>query len=430
VKNIISIQQVERHIDRYIENKKPQKEILINHRRLIKIKKNHLNLKNSDVIKNIRYCNIFFVADRPNHFFLRVSKSMKKKGIKTCLITRWGISNQERNFFDEIVLYDSFYDLKKIEELKKKKFYVQQWTGYNFLGVYIFLINKQTSCNINDLTKFLVKKKKDYRRLGLQKKEVEFELKCEKYILENAKLVTHFYHDSVFSKFENNIKKRVNKNIIYFPSYPLKDFFFNKKRDKPKNKVNFLYPGMVRDDTKSKAFFSDSRLDGTREVITKKKFYLFIYNNPQIYLNNKNLNFYLEKEAKKNKFLSFQKGYQPWHLKRYTKKFHFGTMPFYYNKFFTSEMLHGPMGTKIFTYIEQCLPFIVTYKTKAQSDFVNKYKVGFTLNSRQDILNLDRILKTNLKNYPKFIENIKNFRKKFSMDVMVNIIIKKIGITK
>ena len=105
-------------------------------------------------------------------------------------------------------------------------------------------------------------------------------------------------------------------------------------------------------------------------------------------------------------------------------------MPFYYNKFFTSEMLHGPMGTKIFTYIEQCLPFIVTYKTKAQSDFVNKYKVGFTLNSRQDILNLDRILKTNLKNYPKFIENIKNFRKKFSMDVMVNIIIKKIGITK
>ena len=105
-------------------------------------------------------------------------------------------------------------------------------------------------------------------------------------------------------------------------------------------------------------------------------------------------------------------------------------MPFYYNKFFTSEMLHGPMSTKIFTYIEQCLPFIATYKTKVQSDFVNKYKVGFTLNSRQDILNLDRILKKNLKNYPKFIENIKNFRKKFSMDVMVNIIIKKIGITK
>ena len=51
------------------------------------------------------------------------------------------------------------------------------------------------------------------------------------------------------------------------------------------------------------------------------------------------------------------------------------------------------ISTKIFTYIEQGLPIIVTNKMPSLSDFIEKHELGIVLKNKYEITNLKTIIK-------------------------------------
>ena len=426
----LTIEKVERFIDNFIENKKPPISLLRKYRKKTGISSSQIRLSNKSAEDKLNRCNLIFVADRPNFYFLRVSLALRKLGYKTCLITRWGVMKDERRFFNTVFIYNNFKELRLLKNIKKSKIYVQQWIGYNFLPVYVNLIvNRKIGCNINDYTSTIHKDKKDHRLFNFVKAELDFDFKCEKYILNNIDFVTSFYSDKAYHPFGKKIVKRVNKHLHFFPSYPITDFFYNKKRKLNSKNFNFLYVGMVAREGQ----ISSERLEGTIEKYTNNKFHFSIFNNPQVTFADNKKSFkskyrYMFQILKKNKYLNFQKGYFPWKLKNFTSKYHFASFPLFTGKVFSKYAFENHIHTKIFTNIEQCLPIVVSYKHKALYNYVKKHKLGITIDNKQQLKNFDKVIKSKIKNYSDLIQNIINYRKKYSMENRVKFIIQKMKI--
>ena len=435
MKNKVNISTIESYIEKYIQNKKPSNLILNKYRKSIGINKNSFFLGKLGVEKKIKKCDIIFIADRPNYFFSRVALALKKKGFRTCMISRWGVSKHEGNFFNLIVLYDKFTDLKILRKNKKSKIYVQTWPGYNFLPTYIHLIvNRDIACNINDLTYTLFKNKKNLKLIGLKNREANFDIECEKYILKNINFVTSFYIDNrIFYKYGTSVIKRLKKNISFFPCYPTKEFFYNKNRICSNNKLSFFYSGGLPAKNKPDKIFKDAKLAGTIDKILYQDYYLTIFNNPQLFiLDNKKMYkkkySYLINQTKKNAKLTYKTGFFPWDMKKHTQKFNFALFPFYFNKMHTRIQTEGSIMTKVYTYLEQCLPMVVTYKQRSVYNFVKSNKLGITIKNEDELNNFDQVILNNLNKYKYFIQNIKKFRNKYSMDIMTHFIVRKMKI--
>ena len=76
------------------------------------------------------------------------------------------------------------------------------------------------------------------------------------------------------------------------------------------------------------------------------------------------------------------------------------------------------ISTKIFTYIEQGLPIIVTNKMPSLSDFIEKHELGIVLKNKYEITNLKTIIKKY--DYNILINNIQNYRNRNSMEKKID----------
>jgi len=152
---VLSLSDIEDFISNHIEGVKPPIEELEYYRLAVGIDKSVYRINDPEVKEVLRDA-IIFVSDRPNHFFLRLSISLRKKGFSTILLSRWGVEAIQESFFNHVIMYDKIPDLKYLNNCVECIVYVQASVGWNFLPVYIKLVTDQkVVCNINDLTRLL-----------------------------------------------------------------------------------------------------------------------------------------------------------------------------------------------------------------------------------------------------------------------------------
>ena len=162
-------------------------------------------------------------------------------------------------------------------------------------------------------------------------------------------------------------------------------------------------------------FLSVSRYGEDFWKILFFRLFVIIFEKCQQYFEKSE--YVLEKISKNNKFFNFKKGYLPWELKDKTKKFNFGIMPFYFSRKYSKEQMEA-ISTKIYTYIEQGLPIIVTNKMSSISKFVKENNLGIILKNNNDILNIKKIIQKC--DYDLLVKNIHKYRENNSMENKIN----------
>lgn len=416
---------IEQHIAKYIENKKPTYDYLATYRKNIGAL-NYPQLTDIDV----RTCfanKVVFISDRPNYHFLRVSKALNDDGTDTILLTRWGVPEEQKRFFSNIILYDKFADLKQITAADNCKFYVQSWVGWNFLFCYIStLTNQAVYCNTNDLSNLLLTDNKYFDLINLSADEAKADLAFELKMLEDAELVTTPYESEALKTLPIE-QSRLGRNIVTFPTYPLEEFCNDKAR-KLNVEPKLLYAGMVPFDDRPDIVFSDAKMQEPVKVILEQGLSLTILNNPQHTktLDNKMLlerYRYFSKLTETFPNFAFTDGFMPWQLKKQVADFDFGTIL----HSFSTELVINPthyeriLPSKIFTYIEANLPIIIVDNFKAISDLIKKHNLGIVI-SGSDIPHLKEIINSHADQYPEYLEAIKNYRTKFNIRNMLTLL--------
>lgn len=420
---MLSLNEIETFIANHIDGVKPPISDLDYYRRAIGADYFRYRI-NSAGVNNILRDAIIFVSDRPNYFFLRVSLSLRKKGIKTILLSRWGVEKEQESFFDYVILYDSILDLRNLDRCVNCIIYVQAWVGWNFLPVYIKLITGQkVACNINDLTNLLFDNQKHLSLIGLSKDEIDIDILCEKYILENIPFVSLPYNLRILDGISSDLKKRIGKNIFYFPCYPIPSFFYQSKRRELLDPIHLLFVGGIPPDHKPDQVFRDAKIHDIVDDLLQGPFFLTILNNPQLSINKKNIKEqypHFTELAEYNKKFEFKNGFPPWRLKDYSKEYHYGLMLYSFDEILISKIHYQTIvPTKFFTYLEMNIPVIVIDEMIALSSIVKENGIGVVI-SRNEIKNLYKMLINIKSKYNMFIDNINTYRQKYNMDKMID----------
>jgi len=397
-----SIEEIEHYISTHVDGVKPSPTELKTYRRALQVRGSKSWPKVKDAI--------VFISDRPNYFFTRVGISMRREGFKTVLVTRWGIERKERTFFDHVVVYDSVLDLRHLSKAVNCVFYVQSWIGWAFLPVYVRLLvgDQKVICNVNDLTTILLNNEEDYPLLGLSKEDFELDNLCTSIILREFPLVT-------LAAYNEKIAERLGgRNIISFPCYPSPAFFAYRSKELSRS-IRLVFVGGIPPDKKSDKLFRDA-------------FHITILNNPQL-LRGRGIESrypHFTTLASQSHRFNFQIGLPPWRLKRHAENFDYGLMAYYFDNLAISRLHYqNILPTKFFTYMEMGIPVIVSDEMTAVSRIVHENGLGLVI-SHRDLKNLDTILDDSRAEYGRFIDKIKSYRQRLSMDVMIDNLLERI----
>jgi len=412
---LITVDNIRRHI-LTIEGKHPSKETLLNYRL-----KNNVEYIEQCSINHVRLFNkntVIFISDRPNFFFLRISKSLMNIGFRTVLLTRWGVDEEHSTFFDEVLLFDSLLDLSLLSNISSSCIYVQSWVGWFFLPVFVDLITESdVYCNVNDSSILLFDKVESFSHIGIDKENAVFDIECEKYVYEKLKLVTHPYKDI------NKISDiPSSESLHYFPCYPLGEFIHNAKRSYSEL-PNLVFIGGIPYDNKNDLIFKDAKIHNIVRKIIKQKLHLTILNNPLMTQSKEDVSDkyrFFNNLSKNNSNFDFSSGYAPWKLYKKTQKYAYGIMIYDFSNILVSKNhIQSIVPTKFFTYIELGIPVIVINEMKAVSDIVKKNNLGIVI-SKNKISLLEKIIESKSDEYSCFLDSIENYITKNNMEHKIN----------
>jgi len=416
----ISIASLDAYIQKHIEGKRPSPPVLRAYRDRLH---SHdfsvmINDGNMDECRNA----VVFIEDRPGYFFHKQSVAWQKQGFKTVLLTRWGVSQAESEFYDRIVLYDRFSDLKLLSTVQARVFYVQSWVGWSFLPVYIDLIvAAPVYCNINDLTTLILEDPQKGPMFSLAEEDVAVDLQCERYILDHIEKVTLPYRmEKLRDMGDYTAKSRAN--WVLFPSYPSGQYIQNISRELT-GAVRLLFVGGIPPDSLPDQVFSDAKMHNVIDDLLRDDLHVSFFLNPMAVDRSSNAiealyPFFTNVAAQNSRFV-IQKGYFPWILHRHTAQFHFGLMVYSFDDVEISERhIRTILPSKIFTYLELGLPIIVVEEMECVSDFVQQQGVGIVI-SRDEIACLSEVIERNRPHYQTYIKNIRTYCAGNSMEQMV-----------
>jgi len=406
--NRVSIKEIERYISTHVDGVKPSLTELETYRRALQVRVSKSWPKLKDAI--------VFISDRPNYFFTRVSISLRRKGLRTILVTRWGVERKQKSFFDHVVVHDSVLNLRHLSKAVNCIFYVQSWIGWGFLPVYVRLLvgDQRVICNVNDLTTILLSNEEDYPLLGLSTEDFELDKLCTSIILEEFPLVT-------LAAYNQKIAERLGgDNIISFPCYPAPAFFVYKSKQLSEP-IRLVFIGGIPPDNKPDRVFKDAKLQDIVNGLLEGPFHLTILNNPQLPRGGgiESRYPYFTALAGHNPMFNFQTGLPPWRLKRQAENFDYGLMVYYFDNLGINRLHYeNILPTKFFTYMEMGLPVIVSDDMITVSRIVQENGLGIVI-SQQELKELDRIADNFRAEYCQFIDNIRAYRQRWNMDKMV-----------
>ena len=409
----ITEELLKNYIINNIEGRKPTKDTLQKFRK--KNKANNLDYISHQFIKSLLEDTIIFISDRPNFFFLRMSKALMNAGYNTILLTRWGVSSGHRIYFNDVLLFDSLLDLYKLNEADNVYIYVQSWIGWFFLPVFVKLITKSpVFCNVNDSSMLLFDDVNSFQRLGIDVDNALFDIECEKYIYNNFDLVTHPYASDILSK-----KILYGRNMVLFPCYCLNDFSYNNRLNSNNQEYSLIFIGGIPYDNKDDDVFKDAKIQGVVEQILNLNINLTILNNPLLTQSNdeyRELYPFFYNLSCTNKNFTFISGYPPWSLYEYTEKAMYGIMIYDFSDVLVSKNhINSIIPTKFFTYLELGLPVIVIDEMEFVANLVRKNNLGIVVSYSQ-IKDLGLIIDDNQSQYNSYIVSIRNYKESNNMD--------------
>jgi len=429
---MLALKTIETFIARHIEGIKPHPADLAYYRKAVGADKvsHHIN---SPETENLLADSILFVSDRPNYFFLRLSLSFQKKKYKTILLTRWGVEAKQKMFFDHIVLYDNFFDLKKLKTCNTRMIYIQSWVGWSFLPVYIRCITrKNVACNVNDLIHLLFNTKEHGMLIGLSREESKMDMLCEKIILEEFDIVTMPYRLQSVARISSKLHSRFEKNIFYFPCYPSPAFFSSGKNADIGKPVHLLFIGGIPPDHKPDSVFRDAKLHAIMHDLLQLSFRITLFNNPQLSRTRKKLKEqypYFTKLSEENNRFEFRNGYPPWQLSDHMGRFHYGLMIYCFDGLLISpDHYRNIVPTKFFTYMELGIPVVAVDEMAAVSEIIRENDIGIVV-SQDEIKRLNHVLAECKTRYKTMIENIRIYRNENSLDKKLDKLIGKLDST-
>jgi len=399
-----------------IEGKHPPKKALHDFR--LNNNSKVINSLNAKDIKTLHKNTVIFISDRPNFFFLRVSKSLMNKGINTILLTRWGVDSTHSYFFNKVFLFDSLLDLYLLEEVECISIYVQSWVGWFFLPVFIDLITKvKVFCNVNDSSILLFDEVKNFYLLGFSKEIAIFDIECEKYLYKKLSLVTHPYKDIDFV--EGVLS---NKSSFYFPCYPLNEFIYNNKCRSP-DIVNLVFIGGIPFDIKDESIFKDAKIHGVVQNMIEQNINVTILNNPLMTESEASFQSkykFFSNLSKSSKNFNFKSGYPPWDLYEHTHNFSYGIMIYDFSDILISNRhIRSIVPSKFFTYMEIGIPVIVVDEMEAVANIVLENNLGIVISYKR-IDDLHKIINSRHIEYDSFISSISSYNKKNNIETRIN----------
>ena len=419
----LSIEVLDRFIARHIAGKRPPATTLHRYRKHLAALDHGVKLDHTtiDALQDAWV----FVEDRPRYFFHKVSAALQAKGRKTVLLTRWGVGGTEAGFYDHVLLYDSFAELKLLRECDRTSFFVQAWVGWNFLPAYIHLITNGTVyCNINDFSRLVVEAPAKAELFGLTESEAAMDFRCEQYIMNHVNKVTMPYIKSGLKVYTTD-DYRLN-NLITFPSYPSLRYMADNKRTLGEQ-VHLLFVGGIPPDALPDATFRDAKMHTILPDLLRGTQTVTFYINPAAANVSRRplheLYPFFTKVAAENTRFTFQNGYMPWDLARHSHQFSFGLMVYSLDGVQINGMHFSHiLPSKLFTYLELGLPVIVVDGLQAVRDFVIDNGVGIVV-SEDEIGKLPEIIEQNRTNYQTYVQNIRDYCITHHMGKMVDTMI-------
>ena len=415
---MLSLTTLDAFIEKHYSGRKPTDSVLRTYRQRIGANglSNGSSIDESDLLLKDA---LVFVSDRPNYFFMRVSDVLRRHGIRTVLVTRWGVEPSQARFFNHIILYDELTDLKHLKKCRNCKIYVQSWVGWNILPVYVQKITgDEIYCNINDLTSLLFDDPEHGNLIGLSRPEMEMDLRCEKLIMETFPFVTLPYKPVHIDDISPGLSQRVDKHIFYFTCYPSASFFRQPLPSAAEKDHKLLFVGGIPPDKNPDAVFRYAKIQDIVRKLLSQAVRLTILNNPQISLGNvqkETLYPYFEELSKNHENFTFRDGIPPWQFKGWNHPFHYGLMLYsFQNLVISKKHYQCIVPSKLFTYAELGLPVLVSDGMLAVSELVNTHQIGCVIKD-QEIDHLDRQLAEDATDYDNRLHHLYQFRERFEI---------------
>ncbi len=355
---------------------------------------------------------VVFVEDRPRYFFQRQSMALMHHGIQTILVTRWGVSAEERDCYGQVVLYDRFEELKALAGWRNGLFYVQSWVGWSFLPVYVRLIVEgKVFCNINDLSHLIVDEPYKGALINLDDVDVSLDLRCERFILEKFDKVTLPYVKEGIRRM-GDYALPDGAHIETFPCYPSLAYTHHERRELTDG-LRLLFVGGIPPDDHPDEMFRDAKMHDVIEDVLGDGVEVSLLVNPTAVLSSVDTMallypFFTALESRCSHF-SIRRGYSPKALYRYTRAFHFGLMVYSFECFDMSRQhIAAVLPSKLFTYLELGLPVIVSEELEAVCAFVEREGVGMVV-SREDVKHLPDVVAVHRAHYASWVESIERY---------------------
>lgn len=365
---------------------------------------------------------IVYITITPSFNLLRQSMYIRKNGsYETILLMEspWLLKLVEKHF-DDVYIYDTYYELAKILiRLKPCLIHVQgSMLGADFLCIFAKLLSEtKIVFEFFDVPSLCVNKEGSISVWG--KKNTELGFFAEQYACENADGIILGYS----SEAVDILKKRYNIKapVLEFHTYICNEFVSNKQDteySQKDGKIHLVYGGNVASSNLTKKVFADVQFHELIKEITKQGFYFDIYASPhvspikfeQVYADYIAI-------SRQNNLFRFNKGFLPDKAANEFSMYDFGMMVYLFNQgTFLIESLNTRLPGKFFLYLEAGIPILVSKELRYVSKLVREYEIGIVV-SQEDIYNLSKIIRTY--DYKKLRNNVMDARMMFSMETHI-----------
>ncbi|WP_020484846.1 hypothetical protein [Methylomonas sp. MK1] len=353
---------------------------------------------------------VIFVAKNAYYNQLRMSASLRKRGVHTVAVTfNPDLRDHKSGYFDDILTTDLLSFLLWLQTAQGAVLHTQGWLFRYHIPVLIdaFLPdNCRQFVELMDINSFFLPtdtlpKLLPYMRQTWGEEVAELQrvqLACEQYLVIHADGIIYQGSSRIVDLF-GGLSQR--NRWLQFLCYPLPEFCVadRSKRSIPKH-ARLVFAGGVPplNSKHPAALFGDAQLVDTVKTIVSQGLELDVFNNPLKMAEEDYLNVYAAhlELAEQYPNYRFLKGELPGRIAQIISNYDFGLIVYDYS----DELLVGPehfktlIPAKLFTYLEAGLPVLVSCRAEATAEFVERYGCGVAISS------------TELRDLPNFLRNL------------------------
>ena len=309
------------------------------------------------------------------------------------------LKNKYNIFFARIVNY-GFNNIFKYEEKKLKKI-------INTIDVDIF----HAYAEPNTIPKIVIENSSvpviydtyDFAgvRYGVDELSKD-EKNAEKFNLENADGIVMKFPEYILDYYKN-LGYIINCPVLTYIDYCNEEFFFNKYLDID-NDIHLVYGGVVDPTILPVEYYGNNQYIDIAKQLIEQEIYFHIYIKPQQSKIFKNKYQDYIDLSNSSKYFKIHFGKPQGEFQREISQFHFGVFFHDFSKTKRTELFEQTsIGNRLSTYLEAGIPIIIGDNLKLNSEYIEKYDIGFKIN-----LNDLSELKDKIKeaNYEKLKENV------------------------